>query len=261
MKKNNKIILVIIIFTLIILSFSYYLINLNIEKSLISYWTMDNPNYIFYEYKVIRCNNKIIYPEVAFVAESQFKEYPNDFNIHFYNIIKPFDKTEENRKYIGSTTIKNTTFPELVKMVKEDCSQFQKAKGDSDDETINWSYSPAPTQEKLDELDAGSFWDMFDGYLPEAQAVFKEVYGNPYKMENAELAKLYKKIEKEGMDEKVYIKEMTTRFYNTQKNITDAQKKKLIEIYGEWENLTDKELADLAKKIQEELLSGEVSLD
>jgi hypothetical protein len=54
---------------------------------------------------------------------------------------------------------------------------------------------------------------------------------------------------------------MTTRFYNTLENITDSQKEKLREIYGDWENLSDKELADLAKRIQEELLSGEASLD
>ena len=80
-------------------------------------------------------------------------------------------------------------------------------------------------------------------------------------MTNEEKAKLYNRIQEESADERIYIKEMTIRFYNTQENITDAQKKKLTEIYGEWENLTDKELADLAKRIQEELLSGEVSLD
>gem|GEM_PF-6638314 len=42
---------------------------------------------------------------------------------------------------MGGTTIKNTTYEEVLEMVKNDCSQFQEAKGKYDDIDINWSYA------------------------------------------------------------------------------------------------------------------------
>ncbi len=64
---------------------------------------------------------------------------------------------EWESEYTGGTDVENTTFPELVEMVKEDCSQFQKAKGSASDETINWSYSPyipRPPEPKVEYTEA-----------------------------------------------------------------------------------------------------------
>jgi hypothetical protein len=254
--------LIVLIITPIIIYYGFYFIqNLTMKKSFVNYNEGSGKD-IF-----IRCDYNIFYPKFAYPFNLDLvSDDGYEFNkkmISFHSPVHLFSQTKKEweTSYIGGTTIENTTFPELVKMVKEDCSQFQKAKGDPKDETINWSYSPAPTEDELDEQTAMSFWNTFGEYLPEAQTEFIGIYGNPYGMTDAELAQLYNKIQEEGMDERVYIKEMTTRFYNTMENITDAQKKKLLDVYGDWEGLTDKELADLATRIQEELLSGEVSLD
>ena len=88
--------------------------------------------------KFIRCNYNILEPEFAFTFGTG-----DGGRIGFYRPKHFFYQTEQewDDNDIGGTTIENTTFPELVKMVKKDCSQFQKSKGNYTDETINWSYS------------------------------------------------------------------------------------------------------------------------
>ena len=94
------------------------------------------------KYDIIKCSFAINNLEHSFVYEEKYNERVS-YHIHFYLVSRNNIFSQKLKaKYTGGTNIENTTFSELVKMVKEDCSQFQKAKGDYYDETINWSYSP-----------------------------------------------------------------------------------------------------------------------
>ena len=84
----------------------------------------------------VRCNWNIFKPEYA-VVHDLFNNITREYNIYFFNQKNIFSFEIER---IGTTTVKNTTFEELLKMVKEDCYQFQKSKGTPKDKTINWGY-------------------------------------------------------------------------------------------------------------------------
>ena len=95
---------------------------------------------------LIRCNWNIFSPEFAYIW------FDNEGNISFDKQSKIFWlKDDWGNTSIGGTTIKNTTFHQLLTMVKEDCYQFQKPRGNSSDKTINWRWVAAPTEEEKKE--------------------------------------------------------------------------------------------------------------
>jgi len=101
----------------------------------------------FKNYEIVNCNFNLKNPEHAFVSFQHYI-YPEDnsemkfWRVDFYDLSRTnIFSLNWNIQRTGGTDIKNTTFPELVKMVKEDCGQFQKSKGNHDDPSINWSYS------------------------------------------------------------------------------------------------------------------------
>jgi len=103
----------------------------------------------------IRCNYELLEPEFVYLFSTG-----NGAQMGFYKSERLFYQTEKEWDFnrTGGTTVKNTTFPELVKMVKKDCSQFQEDFDAEDPETqIDWGYreadppEPPKTQEELAE--------------------------------------------------------------------------------------------------------------
>lgn len=149
---------IIFIFTIlivvpIIIYFGIYLIQgQTIKKSFVNYNEgVGNDTFI-------RCNYNIFNPEFAYTFNlNLISEDGYEFNKKMISFHKPkhlFSQTNEEweSSYTGGTTIQNTTFPELVEMVKEDCSQFRKGHGDYYGEDLAWSYSPyEPEPEKSQE--------------------------------------------------------------------------------------------------------------
>jgi len=150
MKKKLKIALSILVLILLVVLFQLAYSYKNINKSLINkkiYGQSEKVQKAFKNYNIVECRFDLLNPEYAFVSYQHYV-YPERnvdnklWRIDFYNLDRDNKITTNwNIERTGGTTIKNTTFEELVKMAKEDCSQFQKAKGDFRDETINWSYS------------------------------------------------------------------------------------------------------------------------
>jgi hypothetical protein len=94
----------------------------------------DFPNK-FKNKEIVKCDLFDIFsPKYAFVGE--YNDELNSKKIFFYKIKKEsiFSNQNLTDDYIGGTDIKNTTFPELLKMVKKDCSQFQKSSSVDDSE-------------------------------------------------------------------------------------------------------------------------------
>ncbi|MDD5305912.1 MAG: hypothetical protein PHU25_01190 [Deltaproteobacteria bacterium] len=96
------------------------------------------------QYDIESCHFGVLTPEYALITEEDILGDGNrDYELLYYQIENRLPFTSNWQiTYTGGTTVYNTTFPELVKMVKADCGQFQKSKGNHDDPTINWSYSP-----------------------------------------------------------------------------------------------------------------------
>jgi hypothetical protein len=213
------------------------------------------------QYDIIRCKfgfTKMVY---AFVYENKYKDML-DHHIYFFDINKNnLFSTTINSEYTGGTTIENTTFDELVKMTEKDCFQFQHAKGDYRDETINWSYSLARTQEKNNEDTINNLLDDYFSYTDEAREVYREIYGNPNDMTDEKKLELYNKIKQEGVDERIVIKNTVSLFHQQIGELTDKQRVKVRATYGDWEELTDEELKDYSDKIAEDYISGKFTLD
>ena len=155
LKKYNSIqikkIFVMIALLIAGLTTIYFTIFLIQNISLVKSYSIENDVELNTEdTKFIRCNYNILKPEFAYTFP-----FSDKIHVSLLRSEKLFSQTgqEWDNNEIGGTTIENTTFDELVKMVKEDCSQFQKAKGSASDETINWSYSPytyEPTEPKVE---------------------------------------------------------------------------------------------------------------
>ena len=135
--------------------------------SIIYFFVFASQNYIFkktfQEYNgedfgsdsyLVRCNYNIFKPGFAYTF--YFKDR-GEISFEKPGAIFSLNKNVWKDSYTGGTTVRNTTFPQLLKMVKEDCYQFQKSKGDRRDKTINWSYgkytpeAPKTPQQILEE--------------------------------------------------------------------------------------------------------------
>ena len=102
--------------------------------------------------KLERCNYNIFNPE--FVRVMEYKD-TNEKDMYFYRPAHLFSQSNDEWKnsYTGGTTIKNTTFNELVEMAKDDCYQFQQGHGDYYGEDLAWSYSPYEPEPEKTEVD------------------------------------------------------------------------------------------------------------
>lgn len=146
MKKLLKIILLLIVIIPIAYSLIFLTQNYSIKKSFESHIDGKIGNY---NDDWIRCNWDITNIEIAY----PFMDGKTG-HVSFYEPKRIFWATSNDwdNARTGGTTVKNTTFPELVKMVKEDCYQFQEGHGDYYGEDLAWSYSPyTPEPEKTPE--------------------------------------------------------------------------------------------------------------
>ena len=110
-------------------------------------------------------------PDVAFVSDHILLDDIDEMKVYFYKIKNIFSEEEENREFIGVATIKNTTFPELVKMVKEDCSQFQEGYLDY---TGYEHLSDKERDERYWEIDRKNLGWTYTPYIPEPEPTEEE---------------------------------------------------------------------------------------
>ena len=93
-------------------------------------------------YEIVRCSLGLYNLDYVFVGDGRsIDEDDSNLEVTFYNLNrKSIFSSKWESDLVGNSIIKNTTFPQLLSMVKDDCYQFQKSKGDRNDEVINWSY-------------------------------------------------------------------------------------------------------------------------
>lgn len=141
----------------------------NIEKKITDYWFPPKGKTIN-NYEVIRCDYNFLRPTVVFISDQIILDKYPELAIYFSTMENTFFQIKES--YLGVSTVKNTTFEELAKMVKEDCSQFQKgyldytgyehlSEQEKDDryweiagKNLQWTYSeykPEPPEPALSE--------------------------------------------------------------------------------------------------------------
>jgi len=193
MRKVIKVFISIIIMLLFFYSIFFILQNHEIKNALEKY----NEAELNDEHALIRCNYNIMEPEFAYVFFAM-----NQGHISFDQINKIFWKAKDwKTSSTGGTTIKNTTFPELVEMVKDDCSQFQGGHGDFYGEDLAWSYSPAPTQKELDRRHILSLRSEYKYYSPEVIEIFNSIYNverEDILLDDNGALKISNKIEEDG---------------------------------------------------------------
>jgi len=171
----------------------------------------------FKEYEMVNCNFSLNNPEHAFVSFQHYI-YPEDntemkfWRVDFYLLKRSniFSQKWDIQR-TGGTTITNTTFPELVKMVKEDCSQFQADYNNPDPDGIDWGYreaEPAPTPEQVKEEEDQRYYSMVKStryqltmFTELQKSKFIEVYGNIMTMTDDEVYQVAKRIKDNGFDE------------------------------------------------------------
>ncbi len=178
-----------------------------------------------------------------------------------------------NENYLGATTVRNTTFPELVKMVKDDCEQFKDGYTDytgyehlSDEEkdeqyyevrkkNLGWTFTPAEASVKETVLIRNRY-SKYHGVN-----AFTETYGDIYKMTDEELIKLDERIKKEGVDKKAEKELQGYEAYSDFVDMSDEQNKKMVNTYGEWRNLSYDEMFQLRERILKDMDEGRFSWD
>ena len=169
MKKSTKLSLIILIFLLIITGYSYFQYFIKIPKVIATdSWVFKFPDK-YEQYEIVKCNLfDVMNPEYAFVGILTVYG-TRSYEVDFYNLEKnnPFSETKVN--YTGGTTVTNTTFPELVKMVKEDCGQFQESYIDL---TGYENYNDLSSEEQSKiwpEIDAKNLGWTYTPYTPEPE--------------------------------------------------------------------------------------------
>ena len=152
MRKSIKYLLPVIIIIFLLSGYFYFYNSVRIPNSIATKKLAIKFPDKYEQYTTIKCNFvDLINPEYAFVA----KRPERDYEIFFFKIkTRNLFSKEIHLNYTGGTDIKNTTFPELVEMVKEDCYQFQEDFDAENPETqIDWGYREADSPEppKTDE--------------------------------------------------------------------------------------------------------------
>lgn len=223
----------------------------NIKNFMVEYWFPPKGKTIN-NYEIVWCNKSFINPLVAFVSDQVILDKYPESAIYFSKMENTFFG-ETNEDYLGATDVKNATFPELVKMVKEDCSQLQQGgrKGE-----MEWIYSPAPTQEWIDKDKTDHLKNGFYGFGEEAKKVFIQVYGDIETMTDKEKIELSDRIEGEGLDEKVGKARQAGLILEDLRYATESQREAVRARYGDWEELNTDELIKWAAEIEEAIASG-----
>ena len=253
----KKIIISLITLTVgsVIIYFSIFLIqNFTLKRSV----SQDYGDNIVFDGDIrdfVRCNMNILKPEFAYLYK-----IGKTADADFYKPKHLFSQTEQewDDSYTGGTTIKNTTFPELVAMVKEDCNQFQD--GGSKGE-IEWRYSKAPTQDEIkqDKIDFvhRAFYQLEDN----VKEVFIEKYGNVDKMPDEDKILIYNEVQEKGWDLEFDKIRVITEARMDLSQLPEDQKRKIISRYGDWKNLNDNEFFEWKAVIEKDYESGKFSLD
>ncbi|MDH5597097.1 MAG: hypothetical protein OEY44_03255 [Candidatus Peregrinibacteria bacterium] len=145
------------------------------------------------EYEIFRCNFGLSKSEYVFVSHRDYSfrnEARELWKTTFYSATRPHPLSFSwITKYTGGTDVRNVTFPQLVQMVKEDCSQFQYGYDNPDPDGPRWTYSkyveepeadPLPNEDSrrdvfIAEMAVKEFWKM-----PENQQEnIRANYGGP----------------------------------------------------------------------------------
>jgi len=227
-------------------------------KGLTEYvFSYDTENLLAYE--VVRCNTSFRKPEFAFI-DQEYNQYTktDDFSIDFHYIEDTLhiNQNDWTKYYIGSTDIINTTFPQLVAMVKEDCSQFQQGYDNPDPEGIGWTYTPAEPLEKQ----AKDIW-LYSYRDVRTSDIFKEIYGDMSTMTDEELVALKRRITAEGMDSRVEDENNADLLKEEWEELTEEERQILIDTYGDWRELDDTALAEWIRRLQDDVAAGKFSLE
>lgn len=184
----------------------------------------------------------------------------------FYGSSKLFYQDEQSwlDNRTGGATVKNATYEQILSMVKEDCSQFQQPKGDPKNESINWRYVKAeqPNYKRM-------LIDLRRQYAKDLDSIerFNSLYGDPSDLTDEAAKKLYQKIESEGIDPQLenrfneYEKDRYISIFKSELNrITDAQKQKVIDTYGQWDDLDRDQLYEFIMRIADDREAGRFEL-
>ncbi len=136
MKKK----IILIIFGILTLTvFSYLVVYFIQNKTLIKSFSQETNTTLNEEVQLIRCNWNIFKPEFTFVFATD-----DGGHMSFRESENIFWQSKENwrKNKTGGTTVQNTTFKNLLSMVKDDCYQFQK--------DYNWSETWGTEKEKTE---------------------------------------------------------------------------------------------------------------
>lgn len=218
----------------------------------------------FQNYDAIECKFGLLNPEYAFVSHLHYV-YPErnidtvTLRIDFYNLNRPNILSRKwNIQRTGGTDVKNTTFPELVKMVKEDCSQFQQGGRQGE---MEWIYSPAPTQEETDKDKIERLDDRFSGYGDETKKAFIEVYGDIAQMSDKEKILLFDRIETEGLEASVDKTWQVDILLEDLAYMTESQRAAIRKRYGDWKGMSVDELFEWGTKLGQDIEEGKFNPD
>ena len=169
-------------------------------------------------YRTIKCKPyNFLSHEYIFVG--QRPERPLD--AMFYNLTSGnFINDNYNFNYTGGTTVKNTTFEELLAMVKKDCSQFQESSSiDDNPNNTRWVYykaDPPKSDEQIQQEKAQALKEDAD-YIRERLTGVNQEHANY-------IIELYGKWEHLTDEELIQFEKDN---YHKYLNFTDEQKNKL----------------------------------
>lgn len=158
MKKSIKISIYTCVSLILLALFQIIYTYSKIDNALIDYRIFSQSEKIqkiIKDYEVVECKFSLFKPQYSIVA---FKHYPeNDRKTYDIALYEPFRphifSANWQIEYVGGTDIRNTTFPELVDMAKENCEQFQDDYYNDNENGINWGYreaEPSKSQEIID---------------------------------------------------------------------------------------------------------------
>lgn len=136
----------------------------NIKEFITDYWFPPKGK-VINDYKIIRCDYAVFTPQVAFVSDQVILDEFPEIVVYFSELSNTFFGAI-HEDYLGSATIKNTTFPQLVQMVKEDCGQFKEGYLDYT------GYEDLSEQEKYDryyEIEEKNLGWTYTPYTPEPE--------------------------------------------------------------------------------------------
>ncbi len=146
MKKYIKIGIILLVSILIIYFGIYQVQNILAKKTFEDY----NKEKLGEKTKsyLIRCNWNIFEPEFAYTF---YWNNQGEVSFENPNIFLLFNKNVWENSYVGGTTVQNTTFEELLKMVKDDCYQFQEHGSIGTGENVPiWTYTKVESKEEIE---------------------------------------------------------------------------------------------------------------